>query len=65
MHNENIFIHWLNDNYYLDDINIKNTKYIYYKFKNKIIKIFRFLLKIGDVGYFIVKPKLNIFFFRL
>jgi hypothetical protein len=62
MHEGNIFIHWLNDNSYLDDINLKNIKYIYYKYKDKIIKIetFGFILKIGDVGTFIVKPKKNI-----
>jgi hypothetical protein len=62
MHEGNIFIHWLNDNSYLDDINLKNIKYIYYKYKDKIIKIetFGFIIKIGDTGSFIVKPKKNI-----
>jgi len=62
MHSSNIFIHWLNDNSYLDDEYVGDTKYIYYKFDKKIIKIetFGMLLKIGDVGTSIVIPNKNV-----
>lgn len=57
MHGNNIFIHWLSDDSYLGDENIKNTKYIFYKFGDKIVKMktFGILVKFGDVGTFIVK----------
>jgi hypothetical protein len=63
MHSDNIFLHWLNADSYMGDKNISNTKYIYYKYKNKYLKIktFGFILKIGDVGTFIIKPKPNVY----
>jgi len=62
MHHQNIFIHWLNKDSYLDDLYIGDTKYIYYKINNKIIKIetFGILLKIGDIGTSIVIPNKNV-----
>lgn len=59
LHFDNIFIHWLNKRSYFDDINLKDLKYIYYKNKKDIIKIetFGFIIKIGDVGNFIIKPR--------
>jgi hypothetical protein len=63
MHSYNIFIHWLNDNSYMDEKYIGNIKNIYYKLGNKYLKIktFGFILKIGDVGTFIIHPKNNIY----
>ena len=63
MHSANIFIHWLNKNSYMGNKNISKTKYIYYKYKNKYLKIktFGLLLKIGDVGTFIINPKPKVF----
>ena len=62
MHFNNIFIYWLNKNSYLDDINLKDIKYVYYKNKNNIIKIetFGLIIKIGDVGHFFMKPRKDI-----
>jgi len=62
MHSENIFIHWLNKNSYLDDEYIGDIEYIYYEYDDKIIKIetHGILLKIGDVGSCIVIPKNDI-----
>lgn len=59
MHSGNIFIHWLNDNSYYDDKNIKNIKEIVYKVKNKYYKIktFGLVLILGDTGTFIIKVK--------
>ena len=59
MHSGNIFIHWLNDNSYCDDKNIKNIKEIVYKVKNKYYKIktFGLVLILGDTGTFIIKVK--------
>jgi hypothetical protein len=64
MHPQNIFIHWLNNNSYLYDKYIGDTEYIFYKRGDKYYKIktFGLLLKIGDVGASIVKPKKNILF---
>lgn len=58
MHFQNVFVHWLNKDSYLDDQYIGDAKYVYYKFGKKIIKIetFGILLKIGDVGLSIVVP---------
>lgn len=63
MHPGNIFIHWLNENSYMSDQNIGDTKYIFYKIGNTFYKIktFGLLLKIGDVGASIVHPKENIY----
>ena len=46
----------------MDNINLKNIKYIYYKNKNNIIKIetFGLIIKIGDVGLFFMKPRKDI-----
>lgn len=62
MHSKNIFIHWLNNDSYLGDMNISNIKYINYKFGNKILKIktFGLLLKIGDVGTAIIEPRKDV-----
>lgn len=62
LHGKNIFIHWLNDNSHVGDINIKNTKYIYYKFEDKIIKIktYGIIIKFGDVGTFTMKVNDNL-----
>ena len=65
LHLNNIFIYWLNSNSYLNNKFIGNTKYICYKYKTKYIKIktFGFVIKFGDVGDFIVKPKEDVFIF--
>lgn len=61
MHLNNIFIHWLSKNSYLDDEYIGDTEIIYYEFNKKYIKIktFGMILKIGDVGGFMVLPTNN------
>ena len=58
----NIFIHWLNDNSYYNDVNIKELKEIIYKIGNKYYKIktFGFVLVFGDTGTFIIKIKKDI-----
>lgn len=58
----NIFIHWLNDNSYHNDVNIKELKEIIYKIGNKYYKIktFGFVLIFGDTGTFIIKIKKDI-----
>lgn len=63
MHSANIFINWLNDNSWNGDKNIKNIKNIYYKINKKIYKIetFGFVIKTGDLGMSIVKPKDDIY----
>jgi len=62
MHVSNLFIHWLNDNSYYNDKNIKNVKEIIYEIGNKYYKIktFGFILIFGDVGTFIIKIKKDI-----
>jgi hypothetical protein len=63
MHPGNIFIHWLNDNSYLGDQNIGNIKNIVYKFDDKYIKIetFGFIIKVGDLGMTVIKPKDDVY----
>lgn len=63
MHSGNIFIHWLNENSHMGDNNISNTEYIYYKHRDKYLKIqtFGLLLKLGDTGSFIVNPKSHVY----
>jgi hypothetical protein len=58
----NIFIHWLNDNSYYNDVNIKELKEIIYKIGNKYYKIktFGFIMIFGDTGTFIIKIKKDI-----
>ena len=55
----NLFIHWLNDNSYHNDKNIKNLTEIVYKIGNKYFKIktFGFVLILGDIGTYIIKIK--------
>ena len=62
MHGENIFIHWLGENSYMGNKYIGDTKKITYKIKNKMfqIKTFGFIIKVGDVGSSIVRPKKNV-----
>ena len=62
MHSANIFIHWLNDNSYYNDKNIKELKEIIYKIGSKFYKIktFGFVLILGDTGTFIIKIKRDI-----
>lgn len=59
MHQNNIFIHWLNKNSYMHDKFIGDTKYIVYKYNKKYYKIktFGLLMKIGDVGASIILQK--------
>jgi len=59
MHSKNIFIHWLNKKSYLDDQYVGDIESLYYKHNKKYIKIntFGLILKIGDVGSFIIKPR--------
>lgn len=63
MHMENILIHWLNKDSYLNDEYIGETQFIYYKFGSKMYKIktFGILLKIGDVGGGIVQPRKDVY----
>jgi len=62
MHGRNLFIHWLDDNSYFNDKNIKDLKEIIYKIGNKYYKIktFGFVLIFGDTGTFIMKIKKDI-----
>jgi hypothetical protein len=62
MHSGNIFIHWLNDNSYYNDKNIKNIKEIIYKVGKKYYKIktFGFVIILGDVGSFIISVKKDV-----
>ena len=62
MHTGNIFIHWLDDNSYYNDKNIKDLKEIVYKIGNKYYKIktFGFALIFGDTGTFIIKIKKDV-----
>jgi len=62
MHISNLFIHWLNDNSYYNNENIKELKEIIYKIGNKYYKIktFGFVLIFGDTGTFIIKIKKDI-----
>lgn len=62
IHLNNIFINWLNEDYYFDDKNLKNIKYIYYKVGEKYYKVKNsgFLIVIGDFGHSIVKLKNDI-----
>lgn len=56
---ENIFIHWLNKNSYINDEFIGNVEHIFYDIDGIFYKIktFGLLLKIGDVGACIINPK--------
>jgi hypothetical protein len=62
MHAGNIFIHWLNDNSYYEDKNIKNLEEIIYKVGRKYYKIktFGFVIILGDVGTFVTKIKKDV-----
>ncbi len=62
MHDKNIFIHWLNDNSYYGEKNIKDLEEIVYKVGKKYYKIktFGLLLIIGDTGTFVAKIKKDI-----
>jgi hypothetical protein len=62
MHPQNLLIHWLNDTSYVSDEFIGNADYIYYKHPEKAdvylkIKTFGLVLKVGDVGACIAKPR--------
>jgi len=59
LHYNNIFIHELNKYSYIDNININNLKEIYYKNNNDILKIetYGYIIKLGDVGDFNIKPR--------
>ena len=63
MHGGNVFIHWLNENSYMGNKNINNTKYIYYRHGNQYLKIktHGLLLKIGDTGTFRINPKSHVY----
>ena len=62
MHDENIFIHWLNDTSYYNNENIKDCKNIIYKIKNKYYKIktFGFVIVLGDSGNFFLEAKKDV-----
>ena len=59
----NIFIHWLNDTSYYNNQNIKDCKYIIYNINNKYfkIKIFGFVIVLGDTGCFLLEAKKDVF----
>jgi hypothetical protein len=63
MHFANIFIHWLNDNSYMYDQYIGDVEYIFYKCNNKYYKIktFGFIIKIGDAGACIIRPREDLY----
>jgi hypothetical protein len=64
MHSDNLFIHWLNEKSYMGDEMIGRAKYIIYEYqKGKYIKVktYGLLLKIGDVGGSIVRPRKNVY----
>ncbi|VBB17635.1 hypothetical protein YASMINEVIRUS_98 [Yasminevirus sp. GU-2018] len=63
MHPQNILIHWLNKQSYLHDQYVGDTKYIFYKVGDKIYKIktFGIMLKIGDVGASIARPRRDVY----
>jgi hypothetical protein len=62
MHEDNIFIHWLNDTSYYNNENIKDCKNIIYKVKNKYYKIktFGFVIVLGDCGMFFLEAKKDV-----
>ena len=62
INDKNIFIHWLNDNSYFGEKNIKDLEEIVYKVGKKYYKIktFGLLLIIGDTGTFVAKIKKDI-----
>jgi len=62
MSSNNIFIHWLNDDSYYDNVNIKNIEEIVYNINNKFYKIktFGFVIIFGDTGNFKIKIKKDI-----
>lgn len=59
MHSGNIYIHWLNNNSYYGNQNIKNIEEIIYLFNNKYYKIktFGFVIVFGDMSKNIIKIK--------
>ena len=60
IYDDNIFIHWLNDNSYYNNENIRDCKNIIYKVNNKYYKIktFGFVIILGDCGkYFLEASK--------
>ncbi len=63
MHSKNIFIHWLNTESYLGNKHIADIKKIRYKINNKIFEIetYGILLKVGDIGASIYKPRDNVY----
>ncbi len=56
---DNIFIHWLDNNSYYGNKNIKNVKEIIYKIDDKYYKIktFGFVIILGDLGLSMIKIK--------
>ena len=62
MYPANIFIHWLNDNSFYGDKNIKNLEYITYKISSKYYKIktYGFIMILGDTGTFNIKIKKDV-----
>lgn len=62
MHQDNIFIHWLNESSYYNNKNIKNIEEIYYKVGKKYYKIktFGFVIVLGDLGTSIIKCKKDV-----
>lgn len=63
MHMDNIFIHWLNKSSWLGDKYIGDVKKICYRVGNKHLEIdtFGLILKIGDIGASIYKPRKDIY----
>ena len=62
MHAGNVFIHWLDDNSYYDNENIKDIKEIVYKINDKHYKIetYGFVIVLGDVGSFYIKIRKDV-----
>jgi len=63
VHSSNIFIKWLDTDSWLGNTNIKDIEFINYKINGKIYKIetYGFIIKIGDLGMGIVKPREDVY----
>jgi len=63
MHFNNIFVQWLSKDSYIDDRPIGDVGYIEYKIRDKVLRIktYGLLIKLGDVGSFIVHPRQDLY----
>ena len=65
MHPDNLFIHWLGESSHMGDRGIGGVEKIYYRVGKEYLGIetYGLLLKIGDIGASIYKPRKDIFVF--